>query len=142
MLPSAPGSGFGCLTHTPISEPGCDQRVAFPINGISGPYPKGFAQVWWMHSIEQKSISRTLPMDESTFSVEQRLKPTRDNFNATPLKFDPLRFCRLPRTPNAERDVIIANAAYLRAKRRGFKAGHELEDWLGAEAEFDQPLTR
>src|SRR5882724_9244671 len=26
MLPSAPGSGFGYLTHTPISEPGCDQR--------------------------------------------------------------------------------------------------------------------
>ena len=30
---------------------------------------------------------------------------------------------------------MIENAAYLRAERRGFAAGHELEDWLEAEAE-------
>lgn len=35
----------------------------------------------------------------------------------------------------AERRSMIANAAYLRAERRGFEPGHELEDWLAAEIE-------
>jgi hypothetical protein len=36
---------------------------------------------------------------------------------------------------------LIAKAAYFRAERRGFKAGHELEDWLAAEVEVGQQLT-
>jgi hypothetical protein len=36
---------------------------------------------------------------------------------------------------------LIARAAYFRAEKRGFKAGHELEDWLAAEAEVDQQLA-
>ncbi len=43
-----------------------------------------------------------------------------------------------------ERDVrheMIAHAAYYRAQRRGFAPGHELEDWLAAEAEVDTGLT-
>ncbi len=32
---------------------------------------------------------------------------------------------------------MIAEAAYLRAERRGFAPGHEHEDWLAAEAEVD-----
>ena len=31
----------------------------------------------------------------------------------------------------------IAEAAYLRAERRGFAVGYELEDWLHAEAEYN-----
>jgi hypothetical protein len=34
------------------------------------------------------------------------------------------------------RRAMIAEAAYYRAERRGFKPGHELEDWLAAEAEI------
>jgi hypothetical protein len=30
----------------------------------------------------------------------------------------------------------IAHAAYLHAERRGFAPGHEIDDWLAAEAEF------
>jgi hypothetical protein len=30
-------------------------------------------------------------------------------------------------------------AAYLRAERRGFAAGYEIEDWLAAEAEVSAP---
>jgi len=30
---------------------------------------------------------------------------------------------------------LISDAAYYRAKRRGFAPGHELEDWIQAEAE-------
>lgn len=32
--------------------------------------------------------------------------------------------------------AMIAEAAYFRAEKRGFAPGHELEDWLAAEAEI------
>ena len=32
--------------------------------------------------------------------------------------------------------AMIATAAYFRAEKRGFQAGHELEDWVAAEAEI------
>jgi hypothetical protein len=35
------------------------------------------------------------------------------------------------------RHEMIARAAYLRAQARGFAPGHEIEDWLNAEAEVD-----
>ena len=42
-------------------------------------------------------------------------------------------------TPEARR-ALIAEAAYLRAERRGFVPGQETEDWLAAEAEVDALL--
>jgi hypothetical protein len=61
--------------------------------------------------------------------------------SAKPRDFNPLRFC-LPAGPTAEqRHALIAKAAYFRAQRRGFRAGHELEDWLAAEAEVEQHLA-
>jgi hypothetical protein len=36
---------------------------------------------------------------------------------------------------------MIAEAAYYLAERRGFAPGHELEDWLAAEAEIDRELV-
>jgi hypothetical protein len=39
-----------------------------------------------------------------------------------------------------ERDQMIAVAAYYRAQGRNFEPGHELEDWLEAEAEVDAGL--
>ncbi len=38
------------------------------------------------------------------------------------------------------RRAMIAQAAYLRAERRGFAPGGEEEDWLAAEAEVDALL--
>jgi hypothetical protein len=38
------------------------------------------------------------------------------------------------------RRTMIAEAAYLRAERRGFAPGHETEDWLAAEIEVDALL--
>jgi hypothetical protein len=45
-------------------------------------------------------------------------------------------------TENARAEVsrdelqkLISEAAYYRAKQRGFEPGHELEDWIEAEAE-------
>jgi hypothetical protein len=39
-----------------------------------------------------------------------------------------------------QREQMIAVAAYHRAQRRNFDPGHELEDWLEAEAEVDAQL--
>jgi hypothetical protein len=41
----------------------------------------------------------------------------------------------------SERRKIIETAAYLRAERRHFEAGHELEDWLAAEEEVNLRLS-
>lgn len=38
------------------------------------------------------------------------------------------------------RRAMIEQAAYLRAERRGFSPGGEVEDWLAAEAEVDALL--
>ena len=49
-------------------------------------------------------------------------------------------------TDPLRRRAMIAEAAYYRAERRGFAPGHELEDWLQAEAELThfskQPVRR
>ena len=37
---------------------------------------------------------------------------------------------------------LIAEAAYYRAKERGFQPGHELEDWVQAESEVMQRVER
>jgi hypothetical protein len=39
------------------------------------------------------------------------------------------------------RRAMIAEAAYLRAERRGFAPGGEVEDWLAAEREVDALLA-
>jgi hypothetical protein len=54
----------------------------------------------------------------------------------SPPSFDPLRFV----APSGirTRQALIAELAYFRALRRGFEPGHELEDWLEAEAEFEK----
>jgi len=41
-----------------------------------------------------------------------------------------------------QRGTLISRAAYFRAMERGFTPGHELEDWLAAEAEVDAELLR
>jgi hypothetical protein len=41
-----------------------------------------------------------------------------------------------------DRHASIARAAYFLSESRGFEPGHEVEDWLAAEAEVDQRLLR
>ncbi len=55
--------------------------------------------------------------------------------------FDPLRFSPPARKLQEDRHSMIAKAAYFRAARRDFQPGHELEDWLAAEAEVDRQLA-
>jgi hypothetical protein len=63
--------------------------------------------------------------------------------SAPNFKFDPLRFTSLPpRRAPEDRQSLVAKAAYFRAERRQFQPGHELEDWLAAEAEVDRRLAR
>ena len=38
--------------------------------------------------------------------------------------------------------LMIAEAAYYSAEKRGFEPGHELEDWLEAEARIDVLTTK
>lgn len=56
--------------------------------------------------------------------------------------FFPLRFSPPLVTSEDERRIMIERAAYLRAESRYFAAGHEVEDWLAAEAEIDQRLAQ
>lgn len=41
-----------------------------------------------------------------------------------------------------ERQRMIAEAAYLRAEKRGFVGGDPADDWLSAETEIDRILSR
>ena len=45
-----------------------------------------------------------------------------------------------PAVSAEDRRTMIAEAAYLRAERRGFAPGEETEDWLAAELEVDTLL--
>jgi hypothetical protein len=54
--------------------------------------------------------------------------------------FFPLRFSPPMVASQSERRKMIERAAYLLAERRHFAAGHEVEDWLAAEAEIDNRL--
>ena len=40
-----------------------------------------------------------------------------------------------------QRQLMISEAAYYIAERRGFDAGHELDDWLLAERQIDTTLA-
>jgi hypothetical protein len=49
--------------------------------------------------------------------------------------FYPLRFSVPPAATEVERRNMIETEAYLRAERRNFAPGHEVEDWLAAEVD-------
>jgi hypothetical protein len=68
------------------------------------------------------------------------------NKPATPRKVVTLK-SKTPAPPTSfvdpeRRAVMIAEAAYYRAERRGFTAGDEMADWLLAEQEVDAVLLR
>jgi hypothetical protein len=56
------------------------------------------------------------------------------------MEIDPLWFCGSG-LEAAARETAIAREAYYRAQRRGFEPGHELEDWLAAEREFNHLVS-
>jgi hypothetical protein len=62
--------------------------------------------------------------------------PPKPTHNFFPLRFSPPLI-----VSESERRAVIAAEAYLRAERRNFTAGHEIEDWLAAEAEVNARLA-
>jgi len=63
--------------------------------------------------------------------------PPKPTHNFFPLRFSP------PQTVSAaERHAMIEMESYLRAERRNFEPGHELEDWTAAEAVVDARLAQ
>lgn len=70
---------------------------------------------------------------------EKKTAPSR---RTTPAKSaaDPAPRTAGIRVSTDERRAMIAQAAYLRAERRGFVPGGEVEDWLAAESEVDALL--
>jgi len=70
-------------------------------------------------------------------AVERRAAPKAAPKSSTPNAARPSAFndsARADISPDELRK-LISEAAYYRAKRRGFAPGHELEDWVQAEAE-------
>ena len=62
--------------------------------------------------------------------------PPNPTWNFFPLRFSPPMIAS-----ESERRAMVAAEAYLRAERRNFAAGHELEDWLTAEAQVNARLA-
>jgi hypothetical protein len=74
---------------------------------------------------------------------ERRNSPRRTT-TATP-KHDSQAAMNTNSRADASADEIrqlIAQAAYYRAKQRGFEPGHELEDWVQAESEILRRVER
>ena len=65
-------------------------------------------------------------------AAERRAAPKPAPRSAKPSAFNDS--ARADLSPDELRK-LISEAAYYRAKRRGFAPGHELEDWVQAEAE-------
>jgi len=80
-----------------------------------------------------KTEKRTGSSSARRRSTVRRADPGADSKSAN----------RGPKPPGIsaeERYKMIARLAYLRAEKRGFAPGHELDDWLRAESEVDQRL--
>jgi hypothetical protein len=79
-------------------------------------------------SIRKKTTSRkaTTAAPELTESSVISVLESRQTTTAVSTSIDPDVRCQL-----------VAAEAYFLAERRGFAAGHELEDWIAAEAAVD-----
>ncbi|HZO03455.1 MAG TPA: DUF2934 domain-containing protein [Burkholderiales bacterium] len=80
----------------------------------------------------KKTSPQTSP-DTERRAAERRVPPKAEPKN-TPR---PLSFTGEGRVDVSPEELrkLISEAAYYRAKQRGFEPGHELEDWIQAEAE-------
>jgi hypothetical protein len=76
---------------------------------------------------------------------KERPAPARKTPSSTPAK--PVKPAAQSFASHARADIspdelrkLIAEAAYYRAKKRGFAPGYEVEDWVQAEAEVKQRI--
>jgi hypothetical protein len=79
-------------------------------------------------------------MDET----KSRARPRKSAAKTAAKKVAPAKAAAAQRPPKAapsvpvDRESMVRIAAYLRAERRGFAPGYEIEDWLAAEAEVTE----
>ena len=71
-------------------------------------------------------------LDEQHAGIGEREFPLTDNDQSTESGQ-----AHVTARSDGDRERRIAIAAYLRAERRGFAPGYELQDWLDAEKEED-----
>lgn len=84
--------------------------------------------------IPRKAATVT-PQPDRTASAPRKATSAQ---RATPLSTSNIRADASPE----EIRKLIAEAAYYRAKERGFEPGHELEDWIEAESEVMSRIGR
>lgn len=72
-------------------------------------------------------------------STERRTAP-----KAAPQSAKPSAFTDTSRADLSPEELrkLISEAAYYRAKERGFEPGHEMEDWVQAEREVKRRIER
>jgi len=85
-------------------------------------------------TIAKKTSAGSAPAAKKT--VTKKTVPSAPR----PLEDRPVTLQRVAKVSEAERQQMIADAAYYRAERRNFAPGYEHEDWLAAEAEVDAIL--
>ena len=83
----------------------------------------------------RKATSRPDSQPDSTAAAPRRR--TSEQHAAVPMSTE----ARAEASPEEIRK-LIAEAAYYRAKERGFAPGHELEDWVEAESEVMGRIER
>lgn len=84
-----------------------------------------------------RATQTTPPVEKATAPVEKAASPRRNPSSKPAAASDASTGITV--SEDARR-AMIAQAAYLRAERRGFAPGGEVEDWLAAEAEVDALL--
>jgi hypothetical protein len=95
---------------------------------------------------KRKATARRAPAGASTATAPAPMQPTPPRVAPTPEAATQARSGVGPTSPrvrvsNETRYQMIAEAAYLRAERRGFEPGREIEDWLAAEEEVNRVLA-
>lgn len=75
---------------------------------------------------------------------KERRNSPRKTTTATPNHDNPAAMNTDSRAEASPEEIrqLIAQAAYYRAKQRGFEPGHELEDWIQAESEILRRVER
>ena len=81
----------------------------------------------------------TEPKDEKTTASAPTTRPRAKSTTPRVRKTAPKPAAPVAISEDVRRGMI-AEAAYLRAERRGFAPGGEKEDWMAAEAEVDALL--
>ena len=82
-------------------------------------------------------------MDETKSKPRPRKTAVKTAAKTAAKKVAPAKATAAKRPPKAapsapaDRESLVRMAAYLRAERRGFAPGYEIEDWLAAEAEVN-----